>query len=140
MSACLVACSGGSTPGNDGGTDGATESGPSDAAPPADASDAGGGDSSTCAPPQGSSCPTTAGNCMNIGKPCTKGGGQCPSPTACDIDLDSTGVGICITFLTCTPNMHACGAGATCCDTAMTSNVPVCLPNQCLPSDCTAEQ
>ncbi len=94
-----------------------------------------------CAPPEGATCPTTKGNCKNIGDPCTKGGGQCPSPTACDLDLDPTsGAGICITFFACTPNNHDCGAGATCCNTTMTSNTPVCLPNQCIPSDCTAEQ
>jgi hypothetical protein len=92
----------------------------------------------TCAPPQGASCPTTAGNCKNIGDPCTKGGGQCPSPTACDLDL-GPGVGICITFFACTPGNHDCGNGASCCNTPMTSNTPVCLPNQCIPTDCTAE-
>ncbi|HEY1958905.1 MAG TPA: hypothetical protein VGH28_25005 [Polyangiaceae bacterium] len=136
--ALVIGCSS-STPPADAGadaapTDAATEAAPKDAAAPTDAGDAG-----TCAPPQGASCPTTGGNCLHIGQPCTKGGGQCPQPTACDIDLDPTGVGICITYFSCKPNMHECGAGATCCQTAMTSNTPVCLPNQCLPSDCTAE-
>jgi hypothetical protein len=100
--------------------------------------DGAGGDSGTCAPPQGTACPSTAGNCKNIGDPCTKGGNQCPSPTACDLDL-GPGAGICITIFACAPNHGDCGKGATCCNTAMTSNTPVCLPNQCLPSDCTAE-
>lgn len=133
----LLACSG-SSPGTDAGADAGADAAadaPADVATTPDAS----GDAATCVAPQGTTCPTTAGNCKHIGDPCTKGGGQCPSPTACDVDLDPTGVGICITFAACQPNMHACGTGATCCKTAMTSNVPVCLPNQCLPSDCTAE-
>lgn len=137
--ACVIACSS-SSPGGDGGTEAGIDAA-SDAPAAGDAeSDATAkGDGSTCAPPVGTSCPTTAGNCLHIGDPCTKGGNQCPQPTACDLDLNPSGAGICITFGVCTPNTHACGAGATCCKTAMTSNFPVCLPNQCLPSDCTAE-
>ena len=134
--ALLLGCSSG-TPGNDAGTDASPGDSSADVAPNDAASDAG-----TCAPPKDgldASCPTSAGNCLHIGQPCTKGGNECPSPTACDVDLDSTGVGICITIFACKPNMHQCGTGATCCQTAMTSNTPVCLPNQCLPSDCTAE-
>jgi hypothetical protein len=97
------------------------------------------GDSGSCTPPQGATCPTTAGNCKDIGKPCTKGGGQCTNGTSCDVDLDPSGNSICITYLTCVPNTGACGTGATCCKTSMTQNVAVCLPNQCIPSDCTAE-
>ena len=125
----VVACSSGTTP-SDAGADAATDVGKSDAQ--------NGGDGSTCAPPAGTACPTTAGNCKNIGDPCTKGGGQCPVSTSCDLDL-GPGVGICITLFSCTPGNHDCGNGASCCKTASTSNFPVCLPNQCLPSDCTAE-
>jgi hypothetical protein len=96
-------------------------------------------DVAACAPPQGTTCPTTAGNCKGIGAPCTKGGNECPSPTACDVDLDPSGAGICITILACTPGNHDCGNGASCCKTPMTSNTAVCLPNPCIPSDCTAE-
>jgi hypothetical protein len=137
--ALAAACSNGSTTGTDAGPDagGVDANKGTDSSTPQDAAkESGGGDA--CAAPQGTACPTTAGNCLNIGDPCTKGGGQCPSPTACDLDL-GPGVGICITFFACTRGNHDCGNGASCCDTAMTSNTPVCLPNQCLPSDCTPE-
>ena len=97
------------------------------------------GASAVCAPPAGTTCPTTSGTCKGIGKPSTKGGGQCGPGTSCDLDLDPTGAGICITYLSCTRGNHDCGAGASCCQTKSTQNVPVCLPNPCIPSDCTIE-
>ena len=98
------------------------------------------GDLASCMPPTGATCPTTAGNCKGIGKPCTAGGGQCQADgNSCDKDLDSSGEGVCIKPFGCAPNMHQCGAGATCCQTPMTSNFPVCIANACLPSDCTPE-
>jgi hypothetical protein len=133
----ILGCSS-STPATDAGTDAGNTNNDANAQDTGTTNDAPSGDSATCSPPQGTTCPTTAGNCKNIGHPCTKGGNQCPMPTACDLDL-GPGVGICITIFTCTPDHGDCGNGATCCNTAMTSNTPVCLPNQCLPSDCTAE-
>jgi hypothetical protein len=130
----MIGCSSGGT-GTDAGTD---ASNPNNDASTQDAAKDTGTDAMMCVAPQGASCPTTAGNCKGIGAPCTKGGGQCTMGTACDLDL-GPGVGICITFFACTPGQHDCGNGASCCDTAMTSNTPVCLPNQCLTSDCTAE-
>ena len=125
----LVACSSTPAPSGDAGADVAAEAAPQkDAAPDV-----------ACTAPQGAACPTTAGNCKGIGAPCTKGGNQCPSPTVCDIDLDPNGAGICITILACTPGNHDCGNGASCCNTPMTSNTAVCLPNVCIPSDCTPE-
>lgn len=129
----LLACSS-SAPPDDAGTDASVkDSAPSDVSTQPEA------EASVCAPPQGTTCPPTQGNCKHIGDPCTKGGGQCVAPTSCDLDLDPGGAGICITYLACTPNNHDCGSGATCCNTAMTSNVAVCLPNACLPSDCQPE-
>ena len=136
----IVAC-GNSTPPGDGGTDASTgnDASPTDSAvkdvATSDAGDA------ACPAPQGATCPTTAGNCKGIGTPCTTGGGQCnPSGTSCDKDLDGdAGAGVCITIFQCTRGNHDCGNGASCCNTPMTSNVSVCLPNQCLPSDCTPE-
>jgi hypothetical protein len=89
-----------------------------------------------CAPPGGNNmCPTTSGNCKSIGKPCTHLGGQCPSGTYCERDLDSTGDLICVS-LGCTPLMGQCGRGASCCNTATTQNHAICLPNGCIPDDC----
>ena len=97
-------------------------------------------DGGNCAPPQGTTCPSTSGNCKGIGTPCTKGGGQCVAvKKVCDVDLSASGAGVCISIAVCTPNTGSCGNGATCCQTPGTSNVAVCLPNQCLASDCTAE-
>ena len=127
----LASCSSSSPP-SDAGSDAAAEAAKdvqADVAPEAAA----------CNPPQGTTCPTTSGNCKGIGTPCTKGGNECPSPTVCDLDLDPNGAGVCITILACTPGNHDCGAGASCCNTPMTSNTAVCLPNQCIPSDCTPE-
>jgi len=93
----------------------------------------------TCAAPLGATCPPTSGNCKGIGAPCTRGGEECNAIHAiCDRDLDPRGVGICVTVLTCTGG-DDCGSGATCCKTATTQNVPICMPNQCLPADCAAE-
>ena len=135
----ILAC-GSSTPSNDGGTDAsAGNDAGNDASNPVDSGSDAGSDAA-CPAPQGTACPTTAGNCKHIGMPCTAGGGQCPAPTACDKDLDGdAGAGICITIFACTPGHHDCGNGASCCNTPDTSNVPVCLPNQCLAADCTAE-
>jgi hypothetical protein len=90
-------------------------------------------DLAMCMPPQGASCPTTAGNCLGIGNPCG-GTGQsaCPTGLLCEC-------GICVQIFKCTPGKGQCGKGATCCDTATTDFVAVCLPNQCIPSDCTVE-
>lgn len=98
-------------------------------------------DLAACMPPTGNTCPTTAGNCLGIGAPCTQGGGQCATyHLFCDKDLDPTdGSGICVSYLACTPNMGQCGKGATCCKTTTTQNIPVCFPNACIPADCTAE-
>jgi hypothetical protein len=116
-----------------------TEGGADAASDAQSAADAG-TDAGVCMPPQGATCPTTAGNCKGIGNPCTKGGGECTSiGKSCDKDLDPTGQGICISYLACTPGQHDCGTGASCCKTAMTQNVAVCLPNQCIVSDCTPE-
>lgn len=87
-----------------------------------------GGDLSACMAPTGASCPTTAGNCLGIGTPC----GSCPAGLICEMS-------ICVSIFACTPGMHQCGTGASCCNTATTEHVSVCLPNVCIPSDCTAE-
>lgn len=92
-----------------------------------------------CSPPTGSTCPTTGGNCKGIGTPCTKGSGKCPSGLSCDLDLDPKGSGVCISYLKCSPGKGDCGTGANCCQTATTQNIPVCLPNPCIPADCKAE-
>ncbi|MBI3071277.1 MAG: hypothetical protein HYY84_04035 [Deltaproteobacteria bacterium] len=96
-----------------------------------------------CVAPRGDAgvCPTEAGNCMGIGHPCTPGGGQCNvyTGTSCDKDLSVDGVGMCVKVFACTPGQKQCGNGASCCQTPMTQNVAVCLPNQCVPSDCMAE-
>jgi len=90
-----------------------------------------------CASPLGATCPPIAGNCKGIGAPCTRGGGQCASVHAlCDIDLDPRGAGMCMTVL-CSPG--ECGSGATCCKSAATQNIALCMPNQCLPADCSAD-
>lgn len=91
-----------------------------------------------CSAPLGTTCPPSAGNCKGIGAPCTKGGGQCAAVHAvCDVDLDPRGAGMCITLLACKGG--DCGSGATCCKTSTTQNIPMCMPNQCLPADCQAD-
>lgn len=91
----------------------------------------------SCEAPRGSTCPPVAGNCKGIGKPCTKGGGECNERTSCDRDLDPNGAGACVTVFSCTTG--SCGNGATCCKSPTTQNVPLCMANQCLPADCTAD-
>jgi hypothetical protein len=95
----------------------------------------------TSAPVDGAAgvCPPTMGNSKGIGTPCTKGGSQCPSGLLCDKDLNDQGVGMCISLGSCSPGHGDCGAGASCCKTAMTQNFPVCLPNPCVPAGCTIE-
>jgi hypothetical protein len=98
------------------------------------------GDMAMCKAPAGSTCPTTSGNCQGIGTPCTKGGGQCAaSGTNCDLDLDPSGSGTCVTYGKCAPGMHQCGPGASCCKSSTTFFIPVCIVNPCLPDDCPAE-
>ena len=98
------------------------------------------GDGGVCAPPQGSDCPTTAGNCLGIGTPCTFLGGQCPKGLLCDKDLDpANGDGICISVDQCHPGAHECGTGASCCQNNDTQNHRICVPNTCLIGNCTAE-
>jgi hypothetical protein len=90
-------------------------------------------DLAACMPPTGASCPTTAGNCLGIGNPCGNAGNPaCPTGLLCESN-------ICVSIFSCTPGMHQCGTGASCCNTATTEHVAVCLPNVCIPSDCTAE-
>jgi hypothetical protein len=91
-------------------------------------------DLAACMPPTGATCDTlTAGNCLGIGTPCgNTGDAACPTGLLCESN-------ICVIIFACTPGMHQCGAGASCCNTATTEHVAVCLPNVCIPSDCTAE-
>ena len=99
-----------------------------------------GGDLLACTPTMGNDCPPTAGNCKGIGKPCTKGGGECAADgNSCDKDQSNDGVGACIKVGGCTPGMHQCGAGASCCATQDTLFFPVCIANQCLPNGCNQE-
>lgn len=87
-----------------------------------------------------STCPPPSGNAQGIGATCTKGGKECDKYSlSCDIDLDPKGKGICISFLKCTPGHGDCGTGATCCQTADTQFVAVCLPNACLVDGCNPE-
>jgi hypothetical protein len=93
-------------------------------------------------------CPPTTINEKGIGKPCTRGGNQCPSPLLCTCDpvLGSTLVGVpCFCTLAtlsphatndpCTDSVPAnyCGSGVTCCN-VLTSGA-YCTPNVCLIND-----
>jgi hypothetical protein len=99
-----------------------------------------------CDPPQGATCPTTAGNCYGIGKPCPNGASDCQADgLSCANALDSSGPPVCISVdllgnkIKCTPGMKQCGAGASCCTVTQGVTVHICTPNQCLPQGCTAE-
>lgn len=99
--------------GGDGGPDG-------DGPPPS-------GDGGTC---------TTQENELGIGRPCTKGGGECSSGLLCTVDLasDQGNDGLCIS-LGCSAS-DACGTGASCCQPSGGGGVSICIPESCRPSDC----
>jgi len=78
-------------------------------------------------------CGQGPGNELGVGKPCTKGGKQCPQGLNCDADLDPKGVGVCIKLL-CKADGD-CGSGATCC-TPSGSPMKVCIIGECLPPEC----
>ena len=87
----------------------------------------------------GGSCTPTA-NSLGIGAPCTAGGGQCGSGLACSADeqAPASGAGFCLK-IGCS-GASDCGAGATCCAPAQGGGaVKVCLPTECVPSDCVVE-
>ncbi|MBI5528555.1 MAG: hypothetical protein HY897_19665 [Deltaproteobacteria bacterium] len=78
-------------------------------------------------------CGEGPGNEKGVGKPCTKGGGECTGDLSCDVDLDAKGVGVCV-LLMCSSDKD-CGSGATCC-TPSGSPIKVCIINECLPPEC----
>lgn len=78
-------------------------------------------------------CYQGPGNELGIGKHCTKGGGECPQPLKCDIDLDPQGAGVCIKLL-CKAEAD-CGTHAGCCKPTG-SPINVCIYDDCLPPEC----
>lgn len=80
-------------------------------------------------------CGQGPGNELGVGKPCTKGGKQCPQGLSCDADLDAQGVGVCIK-LPCKPDVaDDCGSNAGCCKPTG-SPLNVCIHDDCLPPEC----
>jgi hypothetical protein len=94
-------------------------------------SDAGAGDG------DGGQCTPTA-NSLGIGAACTAQGGQCASGLSCSTDLQASAKGtpgFCMK-VGCTGSSD-CGSGATCCSPAQGGGaINVCLPGNCVPSDC----
>jgi hypothetical protein len=78
-------------------------------------------------------CGEGPGNEKGVGKPCTKGGGECGDDLSCDIDLDPKGAGVCV-LLMCASDKD-CGSGAACC-TPSGSPIKVCIIAECLPPEC----
>ena len=78
-------------------------------------------------------CGQGPGNELGVGKPCTKGGKQCPQGLSCDADLDAQGVGVCIKLL-CKAEAD-CGDHAGCCKPTG-SPMSVCIHDDCLPTEC----
>lgn len=76
-------------------------------------------------------CQGDEGNELAVGKICTSGGGECPQPTVCGLDLEGFWPGICL-IMNC--QSHAdCGSKARCQPTSADSKV--CLPNGCYEVD-----
>ena len=85
----------------------------------------------------GGTCKATA-NSVGVGAPCTAGGGQCASGLQCSADLGASSgpAGFCMK-LGCTASAE-CGSDAACCAPAAGGGVKVCLPDACLPPECSA--
>jgi hypothetical protein len=97
-----------------------------------DTGDAGAGDGGTC---------VATANAIGVGAACTGGGSECPSSLSCSADLQSAAkgtVGFCMK-VGCKATAD-CGGGATCCAPKQGGGiVNVCLPNNCVPSDCSTK-
>lgn len=72
-------------------------------------------------------CQPDEGNETGVGSPCSLGGGECPFPTLCLVDILEDAPPIC-SILDCTSD-EQCGTGATC---FSEDDFGVCTPDRCL--------
>jgi hypothetical protein len=82
-------------------------------------------------------CGMTAPNPKGIGKPCTKGGGECAAGQTCSLDNDPTPPGFCLSIGGCQTTADCGGGDATCCSPKQGGGfINICVPEACRPSDC----